>query len=68
MFKHLAGGPLEAKSAFDFSILGIDFYVACRIGDAQPDDVNGAIWPYIAALMVGLVVIAAVAWISTVAL
>ena len=48
--------------------IGVGFYVACRIGDAPPDDVMGAIWPYIAALVVGLVVIAAVPWISTVAL
>ncbi|MDQ2778900.1 MAG: TRAP transporter large permease subunit [Pseudomonadota bacterium] len=48
--------------------IGVGFYVACRIGDAPPDDVIGAIWPYIAALLVGLVVIAAVPWISTVAL
>ena len=48
--------------------IGVGFYVACRIGDAPPDEVMGAIWPYIAALVVGLVVIAAVPWISTVAL
>jgi tripartite ATP-independent transporter DctM subunit len=48
--------------------IGVGFYVACRIGDASPDDVMGAIWPYLVALMVGLVVIAAVPWISTVAL
>lgn len=48
--------------------IGVGFYVACRIGDAPPDEVIGAIWPYIAALLVGLVVIAAVPWISTVAL
>jgi TRAP-type C4-dicarboxylate transport system permease large subunit len=30
--------------------------------------VIGAIWPYLAALLVGVVVIAAVPWISTVAL
>ncbi len=48
--------------------IGVGFYVACRIGEASPDDVMGAIWPYLAALVVGLVVIAAVPWISTVAL
>ena len=48
--------------------IGVGFYVACRIGDASPDDVMGAIWPYLVALTVGLVVIAAVPWISTVAL
>ncbi|KNZ31875.1 MAG: membrane protein [Methylibium sp. NZG] len=48
--------------------IGVGFYVACRIGDASPDDVMGAIWPYLLALLVGLVVIAGVPWISTVAL
>lgn len=48
--------------------IGVGFYVACRIGDASPDDVMGAIWPYLLALMAGLVVIAAVPWLSTVAL
>jgi tripartite ATP-independent transporter DctM subunit len=48
--------------------IGVGFYVACRIGEASPDEVVRSIWPYLAALMVGLVVIAAVPWISTVAL
>ena len=48
--------------------IGVGFYVACRIGDASPDDVMGAIWPYIIALLVGLIAIAAVPWFSTVAL
>ena len=45
--------------------IGVGFYVACRIGDAKPDEVMFAILPYIAALLVGVVVIAAVPSIST---
>jgi tripartite ATP-independent transporter DctM subunit len=45
--------------------IGVGFYVACRIGDAKPDDAMVAIWPYIAALLVGVLVIAAVPWFST---
>ena len=45
--------------------IGVGFYLACRIGDASPDDVMGAIWPYLAALLVGLIVIAGVPWLST---
>ncbi len=45
--------------------IGVGFYVACRIGDAKPDEVMGAIWPYLAALVVGTVVIGLVPWIST---
>jgi len=48
--------------------IGVGFYVACRIGGDLPDAVMKAIWPYIGALIVGLVVIAAVPWLSTVAL
>ena len=48
--------------------IGVGFYVACRIGDAKPDEVMGAIWPYLVALLVGVVVIAAVPAISTIAL
>lgn len=45
--------------------IGVGFYVACRIGDAKPDAVMVAIWPYIAALLAGVVVIAMVPWFST---
>ena len=45
--------------------IGVGFYVACRIGDAKPDTVMVAIWPYIAALLAGVVVIAMVPWFST---
>jgi len=48
--------------------IGIGLYIACRIGDASPDDVTKAILPYLVALLVGVVVIAAVPWLSTVAL
>ncbi len=48
--------------------IGVGFYVACRIGDASPDEVVGAIWPYLLALLIGVAVIAAVPAISTVAL
>jgi tripartite ATP-independent transporter DctM subunit len=48
--------------------VGVGFYVACRIGGASPDQVMSAIWPYLAALVVGVIVIAAVPAISTVAL
>jgi tripartite ATP-independent transporter DctM subunit len=45
--------------------IGVGFYVACRIGDAKPDDVMVAIWPYILALLAGVVAIAMVPWFST---
>jgi tripartite ATP-independent transporter DctM subunit len=45
--------------------VGVGFYIACRIGKVSPDEAMGAIWPYIVALLVGLVVVAAVPQIST---
>ena len=48
--------------------IGVGFYIACRIGGAKPDEVIGAIWPYLVALLIGVLIIAAVPWISTVAL
>jgi TRAP-type C4-dicarboxylate transport system permease large subunit len=45
--------------------VGVGFYIACRIGNVSPDEAMGAIWPYIVALIVGLIVIAAVPAIST---
>ena len=46
--------------------IGIGVYIACKIGNVSPDEAMGAIWPYIVALMVGLVLIAAIPGISTV--
>jgi tripartite ATP-independent transporter DctM subunit len=45
--------------------IGIGFYVACKIGNVSPDEAMGAIWPYLVALLVGLIVIAAVPALST---
>lgn len=45
--------------------VGVGFYIACRIGNVSPDEAMGAIWPYLLALLVGLVVVAAVPAIST---
>ena len=45
--------------------IGVGFYVACRIGNVSPDEAMGAIWPYIVALIAGLLVIAYVPTIST---
>lgn len=45
--------------------IGIGFYIACKIGNVSPDQAMRAIWPYIGALMVGLVLIATVPFFST---
>lgn len=45
--------------------IGIGFYLACKIGNVSPDEAINAIWPYLIALFIGLILIAAVPWIST---
>ena len=45
--------------------IGIGFYIACKIGNVSPDEAMGAIWPYLIALLIGLVVIALVPGFST---
>ncbi|OIS92391.1 TRAP transporter large permease [Brucella cytisi] len=45
--------------------IGIGFYIACKIANVPAEQVMKNIWPYLAALVVGLLVIAAVPWFST---
>ena len=44
--------------------LGVGYYAACAIGRVSPDAGMKRIWPYMAALVVGLLVVAAVPWFS----
>jgi tripartite ATP-independent transporter DctM subunit len=43
---------------------GVGYYAACAIGRVNPDDGLRPIWPYLFALLIGLLVVAAVPWIS----
>ena len=43
---------------------GVGFYAACAIGRVSPDESMGRIWPYLAALLVALVIVAAFPWLS----
>jgi tripartite ATP-independent transporter DctM subunit len=45
--------------------IGIGYYIACSIGRVSPDAALRAVWPYLFALLLGLLVIATVPWIST---
>lgn len=45
--------------------IGIGFYIACKIANVPAEQVMRKIWPYLAALLVGLLAIAAVPWFST---
>lgn len=43
---------------------GVGYYAACAIGRVDPSEGMRPLWPYLAALVVGLIVVAAVPWIS----
>ena len=43
---------------------GVGYYAACAIGRVDPAEGVTPIWPFLFALLIGLVVIAAVPWIS----
>jgi tripartite ATP-independent transporter DctM subunit len=45
--------------------LGVGYYAACAIGRVSPDAGMRRIWPYMAALLAGLLLVAAVPWLST---
>jgi tripartite ATP-independent transporter DctM subunit len=44
--------------------LGVGFYAACAIGRVSPDDAMGRVFPYIAAVLASLAVVAASPWLS----
>lgn len=43
---------------------GVGFYQTCLIGKVPTDDAFGRIWPYMATLIVVLVIVAAIPWVS----
>jgi tripartite ATP-independent transporter DctM subunit len=43
---------------------GVGYYAACAIGKVPPDEGMGPIWAYMLALFIGLLVVAAVPWLS----
>jgi TRAP-type C4-dicarboxylate transport system permease large subunit len=44
---------------------GVGFYQTCLIAKASSDDALGRIWPYMATLVVALILVATIPWIST---
>jgi tripartite ATP-independent transporter DctM subunit len=45
--------------------LGVGYYAACAIGQVSPDAGMRRIWPYLGALVIGLLAVAAIPWLST---
>lgn len=43
---------------------GVGYYMACAIGKVSPDEGMRAIWGYMLALFIGVLVVAAVPWLS----
>jgi tripartite ATP-independent transporter DctM subunit len=43
---------------------GLGYYAACTIGRVSPDAAMGRIWPYLGVLVLGVIVVAAVPWLS----
>jgi TRAP-type C4-dicarboxylate transport system permease large subunit len=43
---------------------GVGFYAACAIGRVNPDRAMPHVWPYLGALFVALIFIAAIPWLS----
>ncbi len=43
---------------------GLGYYAACTIGRVNPDEAMLRIWPYLGVLLLGLLIVAAVPWIS----
>ncbi|MBI3709407.1 MAG: TRAP transporter large permease subunit [Proteobacteria bacterium] len=43
---------------------GVGFFTACAISNVDPDEAMSRIWPYLGALLIAVIVVAAVPWIS----
>jgi TRAP-type C4-dicarboxylate transport system permease large subunit len=43
---------------------GVGFFTACAIGDVDPDEAMSRVWPYLGALLVGTIIVAAFPWLS----
>ncbi|MBN8906248.1 MAG: TRAP transporter large permease subunit, partial [Rhodospirillales bacterium] len=57
-------GPLLLGIGLFAPPFGVGYYAACAIGRVSPDAAMRRIWPYLAAVLVGLIVVAAVPWFS----
>jgi TRAP-type C4-dicarboxylate transport system permease large subunit len=43
---------------------GVGFYAACAVGRVSPDLAMNRAWPYLGALMIALIIVAAIPWLS----
>ena len=43
---------------------GVGFYFSCAIGGASPDEAWTRVWPYLGALLIAVVLVAAIPWLS----
>jgi tripartite ATP-independent transporter DctM subunit len=43
---------------------GVGFFTACAIGKVDPDEAVSRVWPYLGALLIGTIIVAAFPWLS----
>jgi tripartite ATP-independent transporter DctM subunit len=43
---------------------GVGFFTACAIGNVDPDEAVSRVWPYLGALLIGTIIVAAFPWLS----
>jgi tripartite ATP-independent transporter DctM subunit len=43
---------------------GVGFFTACAIGNVDPDEAISRIWPYLGALLIATIIVAAIPWLS----
>ena len=43
---------------------GVGYFTACAIGNVDPDEAISRIWPYLGALLIGTIIVAAFPWLS----
>jgi tripartite ATP-independent transporter DctM subunit len=43
---------------------GVGFFTACAIGKVDPDEAVSSVWPYLGALLIGTIIVAAFPWLS----
>jgi tripartite ATP-independent transporter DctM subunit len=43
---------------------GVGFYTACAIGNVDPSEAVSRVWPYLGALLIGTILVAAFPWLS----
>jgi TRAP-type C4-dicarboxylate transport system permease large subunit len=60
----IGGDPRDGDRAVRAAVRGRVLSQLCAIGNVNPDDAVSRVWPYLGALLVGTIIVAAVPWLS----